>query len=231
MNLIHLREPYTPSFMTIAKAKTPMVVRVGESHVRVGAIWLPFVAAAYLTKGYPAPKFGEDTRSYLAHIDSGVDQLWEDVLRDACKFGADREADGETYPVWSAAVCTKVGYPKAPPPGTHAHITSEWLRMFNWWIQDWRKYMNEQAVDFPGYRPDRPQLDAWYTQLEGTNGWRDQLTKAGAKVIGPSVPKPEPKYDIPWKWILGIAALATGAYIVISLKSIILPAAAVAKAS
>jgi len=196
---------------------------VGQAHL---LLWAPFVASAAVAS-IPAElvlgaKYGEDTRSYMKHIDASVDAFLEDVFRDICEYGSvitKDEAKSSTnpfgvldsenpeYPGWVSSVCRDRGFPFPPLPGKKPHLKRTWNTAFSYWIQDWRAYMKENLVDIVGKRPDRAQLDTWYAQLEASGGWRDQFIKAGGKTITPVAPAPVIPPGVPWTGILIVSGI------------------------
>jgi hypothetical protein len=210
---------------------------VGQIHA---VLWAPFIAGAYggsaLLLG---AHYGEDTLSYMKHVDAAVDALWEDIVRDICAHGSVKTddvaksssnpfgivaAETDGYPGWGHSECSKRGFPIPPLPGQTPHIKSDWLTAFNYWVQDWRSYVANDGkgwADMVGFRPDRAQLDTWYTQLEGTGGWRSQAGKAGVTMITPAADAPAKPTAIPWTAILIVGGLLAGAILLGQVRSFV----------
>lgn len=217
--------------------------RVNSGRPHVGQIhmvaWAPFLAGAYGLEKFGEMHYGEDTISYLKHIDAAVDAFWEDVVRDICTYGSVKTTDGaksdsnpfgivaaetDGYPAWDHSVCNKRGFPIPPLSGQAPHIKSDWLTAFNYWVQDWRSYMANGGkgwADFVGFRPDRAQLDTWYTQLEGNGGWRQQAIKSGVVTITPAADAPAKPAGIPWTTILIVGGILAGAILLGQVRSFI----------
>jgi len=191
------------------------------------AAWLPFVAGAYGLEKFGEMHFGEDTRGYMKHIDYAVYALWEDIIRDICEYGSLKVSDSgvilgsetDGYPGWVKSVCEKRGFPIRPLPGQKPHVKSDWLTAFNYWMQDWGSYVDENQIDLVGHRPDRAQLDTWYTQLEGIGGWRDQFVKSGGRTITPAALAPDKPKPIPWTTIIIVGGIIGAALLLAQVRS------------
>ncbi len=88
------------------------------------------------------------------------------------------------------------------------HTTPEFRQAFSWWLQDYTKFENEHQTDLPGYRPTKEELDTWYAQLNGKDGWYDKAGKLGVTTNRPKPPSPKDVQSIPtWVWFAGIGVV------------------------
>lgn len=124
----------------------------------------------------------------------------------AKKAGSDRLSRTDL-----AACADSIAAADGLTPKNKSHTDAEWRQAFSYWMQDWNTYHKKHIADVPGYRPNKEDLDTWYSQLEGKGGWRDLFTKLGGKTITPAAPRPEDVslFGIPtWAYWVGGGVLA-----------------------
>lgn len=124
--------------------------------------------------------------AYAKQIDAAVDQHDRQIKVDLC--------NGEPF-------CGgKVGPHKS---------TLAYLNAWNDWLQDWRRYYNENVnITFPD--PEQTTLDSWRAQLDD---FTRRFKATGAVVTAPPLPNPpvESGGGIPWRGLLIVGGVIAAA--------------------